>query len=249
MMQLEKILVYCIHQKKKKKNVFDTSKKWKALVENETGKQLGCLRSDNGGYAYYNNEFDIYGSYHVIHRDKTVPRSPQENGVSKRMNRTNMEHARCMGLHVGFPLQFLVDIVDNVIYLINKGPSSSFDGGILEEAWTRKKVNYSFLKTFNCEAFVHIDKQNRTKLEQKSKKSTLIRYEVNDFGYHLYDYENYKIIRSRDVLLNVKVMYKDQLQRKNWEKENPKYIMLDEIIENEIPKVLENKNDQQQQHQ
>jgi hypothetical protein len=27
-----------------------------------------------------------------------------------------------------------------------------------------KKVNYSFLKTFGCEAFSHIDKENRTKL-------------------------------------------------------------------------------------
>jgi len=34
----------------------------------------------------------------------------------------------------------------------------------------RKKVNYSFLKTFGYEAFVHINKENRTKLEAKSKK-------------------------------------------------------------------------------
>jgi hypothetical protein len=45
-----------------------------------------------------------------------------------------------------------------VVYLINKGPSSSLDGGIPKEAWTSKKVNYSFLRTFSCEAFVHIDK-------------------------------------------------------------------------------------------
>jgi len=30
-------------------HVFDTFKKWKSLVENETGKSLKCLRSDNGG--------------------------------------------------------------------------------------------------------------------------------------------------------------------------------------------------------
>jgi hypothetical protein len=80
-----------------------------------------------------------------------------------------------------------------------------------EEAWTGKKVNYSFLKTFGCEAFVHIDKENRTNLEEKSKKSTFIGYTVNDFGYLLWDYENKKIIRSRDVIFNEKVMYKDQL--------------------------------------
>jgi hypothetical protein len=103
-----------------------------------------------------------------------------------------MERARSMRLHAGFPLQFWEDVVDTAIYLINRGPSSSLDGRIPEEEWTGKKVNYSFLKTFGCEAFVHIDKENRTKLEAKSKKCTFIGYGVNDFGYRLWDYENKK---------------------------------------------------------
>ena len=55
-----------------KYDVFDTFKKWKALVENETGKSLKCLKSDNGG-EYCSKEFDYYYSYHGIHREKTVP--------------------------------------------------------------------------------------------------------------------------------------------------------------------------------
>jgi len=65
--------------------------------------------------------------------------------VSKRLNRTIMESARCMRLHEGLPLQFWVDVVDTIVYLINRGPSSSLDGGIPKEAWIGKKVNYSFL--------------------------------------------------------------------------------------------------------
>ena len=61
--------------------MFVTFKKWKALVENETGKILKCIRSDNGG-EYYNKEFDSYCSYNEIHREKIVPITPQENGVS-----------------------------------------------------------------------------------------------------------------------------------------------------------------------
>jgi hypothetical protein len=137
--------------------------------------------------------------------------------------------------------------VDIVVYLISRGPSSSLDGGILEEAWICKKVNYSFLRKFSCESFVHIDKENITKLEQKSKKCTFIVYGVNCFGYLLYDYENHNIIRRRYVVFNDKVMYKDQLQRKKREKENKEYAMLDEITGNEIPKVPKNQNDQQQQ--
>jgi hypothetical protein len=70
--------------------------------------------------------------------------TPQENGVSERMNRIIMECARSMILHAGFPLQFWVEVVDIVVYLINRRTSSSLDGGILEEEWICKKVNYHF---------------------------------------------------------------------------------------------------------
>jgi hypothetical protein len=95
-----KTWVYCIRQKY---DVFDTFKKWKALVENETKKRLKCLRSNNGG-EYFSKEFDDYYSYQGIHREKTVPGTPQENGLSERMNKTIMEHARSLRLHVGFPI-------------------------------------------------------------------------------------------------------------------------------------------------
>jgi hypothetical protein len=64
-----KTWVYYIRQKS---DAFDTFKKWKALIENETGKILKCLRSDNGG-EYCSKEFDDYYSYHGIRREKTVP--------------------------------------------------------------------------------------------------------------------------------------------------------------------------------
>ncbi len=142
---------------------------------------------------------------------KTVPRTPQENGVSERMNRTILEYARSMRLHARLPLQFWVDAIDTAIYLINIGTSCALYGGIPEKAWRGKKVNYYFLKNVGCEAFVHVDKENRTKLEGKSKKCTFNRYGVNDFCFRLWDYEDHKIIMSRDVIFNEKVMYKDQL--------------------------------------
>ena len=95
-----KTWVYCIRQKY---DVFATFKKWKYLVENETGKILKCLRYDNGG-EYCSKEFDSYCSYHGIRRENTILGTPQENGASKRMNRTIMKCARCMRLHAESPL-------------------------------------------------------------------------------------------------------------------------------------------------
>lgn len=124
-------------------------------------------------------------SLNGIRKQKIVPGTPQENGVSERMNRTIMERARSMRLHAGLPLHFLVDVVHIVVYLINRGPSIPLDSGIPKEAWIGKKVNYSFLKTFGCEAFVHVDKENRTKLDFKYQKCTFIGYGIDEYDYRL----------------------------------------------------------------
>ena len=38
--------------------------------------------------------------------EKTIPRTPQQNGVAERMNRTLNECVRSMRLHVGLPKTF-----------------------------------------------------------------------------------------------------------------------------------------------
>ena len=115
-----------------------------------------------------------------------------------------MERAIYMRLHAGLTLQFWDDAVNTTIYLINIGPSSALDVRIPEEEWTCKQLKYSFLRNFGCEEFFHIDKDDRTKLEAKSKKCTFIGYGVDDFGYRLWYFENRKIISSRDVVFNEK---------------------------------------------
>ena len=51
-----KVWVYFL---KNKSNVFETFKKWKAMVEIETNLKVKCLRSDNGG-EYIDGGFSEY---------------------------------------------------------------------------------------------------------------------------------------------------------------------------------------------
>ena len=88
-------------------------------------------------------------------------------------------------MHVGLPLHMWVKAINTIVYLINRGPSTPLGYGIPEEAWIGKKVSYSFLKTFGCEAFSHIDYKNRTKLETKSKKFAFVGYGIDEFSYRL----------------------------------------------------------------
>ena len=104
-----------------------------------------------------------------------------------------MECARSMRLHASFPLNMWVEAINNTIYLINRGPSTPLGCGIPEEAWTGKKVSFFFLRTFRCEAFSHIDSENRNKLEAKSKKCVFFGYGINEFGYRLRNFKNHMV--------------------------------------------------------
>ena len=128
-----------------------------------------------------------------------------------------------------------VEAINTTIYLIYRGPSTPLGYGIPQEAWTSKKVSYSFLKTFGCEAFAHIDSENRTKLEDKSNKCLFVGYGFNEFGYRLWNFENHKIVRSKDVIFNEKVLYKDFLNRH--EKKEDDYVVLDDTPKDDVPTI------------
>ncbi|GBE86218.1 Retrovirus-related Pol polyprotein from transposon TNT 1-94 [Sparassis crispa] len=69
---------------------------FKAFVERaevETGQRANILRTDGGG-EYESKEFEVYLKEKGIHHEKTNAYTPQENGVSERMNRTIKEMAR-----------------------------------------------------------------------------------------------------------------------------------------------------------
>ena len=56
-------------------------------MENQTGKKIKVLRSDNGG-EYTSRAFDEYCRQEGIKRSLTVPYTPQQNGVAERKNRS-----------------------------------------------------------------------------------------------------------------------------------------------------------------
>jgi hypothetical protein len=121
------------------------------------------------------------------------------------------------------------------------------DGRIPEEEWKRKKVNYSFLKNFGCEAIVHIDKENRIKIESNPRSVPLLDTVLMIFVIAYGIMKIKKIIRSRDGIFNEKAMYKYHLQGNKQEEEKQEYTVLDEITEKEITKEPENQNAKQQE--
>ena len=88
------------------------------MVETETGLKVKCLKSDNGG-EYINRGFSEYCAAQGIRMEKTIPGTPQQNGVAELMNRTLNERARSMRLYARLPKNFWADAVSTAAYLIN----------------------------------------------------------------------------------------------------------------------------------
>lgn len=84
--------VYFMRQKSE---VFVIFKKFKAFVEEQSGRSIKVLRSDRGT-EYTPNEFDKLCEEEGVERQLTVGYTPQQNGVSERKNRTVMELAKSM---------------------------------------------------------------------------------------------------------------------------------------------------------
>ncbi|KAK4397553.1 Retrovirus-related Pol polyprotein from transposon TNT 1-94 [Sesamum angolense] len=71
--------------------------------------------------------------------NQTVRKTPQQNGVAERMNRSLTEMARCLRLNAGLPKSFWAEAVSMACYLINRSPRTSLGGKVAEEVWTGYK--------------------------------------------------------------------------------------------------------------
>ena len=139
---------------KSKDQVLDVSKDFHVKVERQTDKQLKYVRADNGDE--YRGPFEQYCRSHGIRLEKTVPKTPQQNGVAERMNRTICYRIRCMLSHAKLPKSFWGEAMRTTVDLINLSPSYPLEGDIPKKVWTGKFVSFEHLRVFGCRALVHV---------------------------------------------------------------------------------------------
>lgn len=102
-----------------------------------------------------------------------------------------------------------MDAVSIATYLISRGPLVPLNSGFPEEAWMGKDISLLHLKVFDCISYVHVDANQKNKLDAKSKKCTFIGYGFDKFGYRFGTMKT-EVIRNRDVIFNEKAMYKNK---------------------------------------
>jgi transposase InsO family protein len=109
---------------KQKSESFDVFKKFKSMVENESGRTIKIPRSDRGG-EYKLNEFIEFCGLHGIKRQFTARYSPQQNRVAERKNQTIMDMARSMLKEKHLSNEYWGDVVLCSVFILNRSSTKT----------------------------------------------------------------------------------------------------------------------------
>lgn len=188
----------CIYPLKSKAEVFSKFVAYKKMVENQLESTIKIVRSDNGT-EYVNKNFEQLFAECGIKHEKSTPHSPQQNGLSERMNRTILEKTRCMLLDSRLPKHFWAEAAQAAVNVINTLPNSP-NGAAPDEMWYNKKCNLKHFRVFGSKAMVWKPNMKRGKLDAKSFECIYLRRADDAKAFRLYDKNARKIVISHDVI-------------------------------------------------
>ena len=104
------------------------------------------------------------------------------------------------------------EAVETTCYLVNRSPTLALVEKTPQEVWTGKKPSIKHLKYFGSDAYVHVPKEKRRKLDNKAGKCIFIDYKDNMKGYKLWNPATKNIFYSRDdVFREVKEVPKQEV--------------------------------------
>ena len=118
------------------------------------------------------------------------------------MNRTLVDAVRSMLADARLPHRFWAEALSTAVYLRNRSPTTVVEGKTPFEAWTRQKQNEGHLRVFGCAAYVHVAKDERQKLNVKSRKCVLLGYGTERKGYRLHDPRRERVFHSRGAVFD-----------------------------------------------
>nr|GEX12197.1 putative ribonuclease H-like domain-containing protein [Tanacetum cinerariifolium] len=88
-------------------------------LENQLSLKVKVIRSDNGT-EFKNSDLNQLCGLKGIKREFSIPRTPQQNGIAERKNRTLIEAARSMPADSLLPIPFWVEAVNTTCYVQNR---------------------------------------------------------------------------------------------------------------------------------
>ncbi|SGZ30860.1 BQ5605_C046g12247 [Microbotryum silenes-dioicae] len=190
-----KLWAYAIDHKS---DVFPTFQTWLADVELETNTRLRVLQTDNGG-EYRSNTFTEFCKSKGIHRQYSIPYTPQQNGRAEHVNLSIVEGVLALLADARLPATFWDEAAAYFVYCKNRCSHSALAKQTPEFVWNGQVTTATALHPFGCTAWLTVAPDLRSKLDPKAARVIFTGYDLASKAFRFFDHSINKIVLGRNA--------------------------------------------------
>ncbi|GJV64955.1 retrovirus-related pol polyprotein from transposon TNT 1-94 [Tanacetum coccineum] len=161
-------------------------------------KTVRYIRTDNGT-EFVNQVMSKYYEGVGIFHQKSVPRTPQQNGVVERRNRTLVEAARTMLIFSKAPMFLWAEAVATACYTQNRSLIHTRHNKTPYELVHDKKPDLTFLRVFGALCYPTNDSEDLGKFQAKADIGIFVGYAPSRKGYRIYNKRTRRLMETIHV--------------------------------------------------
>jgi hypothetical protein len=193
---------------KEKSEAFEKFKVFKALTENQIGKRLKAVSFDRGG-EFSSRNFKEFCDKHGIKREYTIPRTPQQNGVVERQNKSVQQMARSMMNERNISQTYWVEAINTTVHILNKACLRPQSEKTPYELWFGRLASIKHFKVFGSKCYIKNNDENLGKYDDKVDEGIFLGYATNNKGYRCYNKRLHKLVDCIDIKFDEEISMQD----------------------------------------
>ncbi|GJW47226.1 ribonuclease H-like domain-containing protein [Tanacetum coccineum] len=176
----------------------------KLLIKRESNIELlvSPKQCDNGT-EFKNKEMNQFCERKGIKREFSVARTPQQNGVAERKNRTLIEAARTMLADSKLPTTFWAEAVNTACYVQNRVLVTKPHNKTPYELFLGRKPALGFMRPFGCPVTILNTIDHLGKFDGKADEGFFVGYSINSKAFRVFN------SRTRIVEENLHVQFSE----------------------------------------
>ncbi|GJW03895.1 putative ribonuclease H-like domain-containing protein [Tanacetum coccineum] len=155
-------------------------------LEKQLNHHVKIIRCDNGT-EFKNYVMNEFCAKKGIKREFSVARTPQQNGVAERKNRTLIEAARTMLADSLLPIPFWAEAVNTACYVLNRVLVTKPQNKTPYELLIGKSPSISFMRPFGCPLTILNTLDSLGKFDGKSDEGYLLGYSTSSKAFRVYN--------------------------------------------------------------
>ncbi|GJZ77134.1 putative ribonuclease H-like domain-containing protein [Tanacetum coccineum] len=174
-----------------------------SCIENLIDLKVKVIRCDNGT-EFKNKVMNQFCEMKGIKREFSVARTPQQNGVAERKNRTLIEAARTMLADSKLPTTFWAKAVNTACYVQNRVLVIKPHNKTPYELFLGRKPALSFMRPFGCPVTILNTLDHLGKFDGKADEGFFVGYSTNSKAFRVFN------SRTRIVEENLHVKFSEE---------------------------------------